>query len=108
MLLEVVASITVRLPTGKETWTAGRIVSLPRDKAQRLLEQAPQHVKVLSLVYWESGRGEIHGPGKVEHLISAPDSQGNERAWSCVQFQGSWRWLREDRLRPAPGRGKQA
>ena len=76
MLIEVVALLTVRLPTGQEAWTPGRIVDLPEDKARRLLDRAPQYVRVVRPVYWQSMDGVINGPAVLDHLYLETDNHG--------------------------------
>lgn len=50
-------------------------------------------------VFWEGADGRIRGPAQVINLALAPDSRGRNWCWFCIDYQGSWRWVREDLLR---------
>lgn len=115
MLIEVLEPLKVRLPGGQlRDLLPGQPVDLPDEAARKLLQRAPGRARVASQplltsvstssrpVYFETMAGELLGPAVVSHLTSALDSQGKEWAWFCLDYQGSWLWVREDRLRSKP------
>ncbi|GKS58169.1 hypothetical protein YTPLAS18_16960 [Nitrospira sp.] len=118
MLVEAVTKpIRYRLTDGQEIHLRlGVPADIPDQQAQALLLKAGDRVRLVPAegstkiepatcrrpVYWESGdSGRIVGPGHVTHMTQVMDGNGQETFWLCVEYQGSWRWIREDLLRSA-------
>ena len=102
----------------------GQPVELTEKQARTLLEKAPDRVKVVEPsstsqpdsiifepasykrpVYWETTTGEILGPAAISSMAKVTEEDGRETYWLCVEFGGSWRWIREDRLRSPKRQG---
>ncbi len=120
MLIEAIARpIRYCLVDGKQVHlTPGIPTDLPEPQAQILLQKAVGQVRLVAQpplpreetitiqaapcqrpVWWKSASGQILGPAQVTHFAQVTDSQGRDLFWLCLDYQGSWHWVREDRLR---------
>ncbi len=89
----------------------GKPMDLPEERELRLLAKAHGKVVVCSPdvvlepaasnarpVYWEGVKGTILGPA-VPEFFAKVGTRPSERFWVVVIYQGSIRWVRDDRLR---------
>jgi len=128
-MVECLADLTVRYGGQVHTLRPGYTIDLPPDKAQRLLQEAPGRVRLLSKtltpekpngpssraiiiepavtnarpIYWEAADGRIIGPAVPEFLAREGDT-----FWIVTTFKGHIFWIDADKLRSRQSFDQQA
>ena len=96
MLIEALAPLRVRVNGEIVSLASGQTIDLPHEKAERLLRQAGDRVRVVASppIYWERPSTGIMGPATVEFLVKVGDS-----VWVAAQFEGHAIWINATMLR---------
>ncbi len=123
LTFEVLESFSLKRDGQVTTCSPGQRISLPEDKAQRMLEHVGEKVRLVQdepsetviepaapharPVWWETMAGELHGPA-TPLFLAKTGSGAKERFWVILEFEGETWWIRDDRLRTTPQRREQS
>lgn len=123
LTFEVLESFSLKRNGHITTCSPGQRISVPEEKAQRMLERVGGKVRLVQdepleividpaaaharPVWWESAVGELRGPA-TPLFLAKTGAGAKEQFWVIVELEGQTWWILDERLRAAPTRQEAA